>query len=1077
MIILYDENETSFGTLGIGVLKDAISCIVLEELNGSFELELVYPVTGNYYKDISLRKIIYVKPNKYDTPQAFRIDTISKPFNGKVSITANHLSYDLSGYIVEPLDEEAIGIQDAFTKINGKILNNSDFPFTFNTDITNTESKFNIQVPASVRSILAGNEGSLLDVFGGEYKFNNYSINLLRKRGEDRGFSVRYGKNLTDIKQEIKSDKLYTDIYPYYYRIVTVTNTSVDKVYQQLYIRTAGEGEEPIEPFTAQWLSLKTDGSSFTPIIKNTPVQIATEGEYYQKIYIWTDVEQPNGSTITRYLEVNSTDYPPNIPAPENSTTESTEMVTLTNKTIPIQGRETILPKRILPLDLTQYFEDKPTEQELTDKANDYISNNKIGTVSETVEASFIRINDKSINEAICLLGDTVKVYFSEIGVNSSLQVISTRYDAITDNYTDIGLGTKKSNFSDNAVSVGDDISSLNNDANYTDEIKVGDLIAKTITADYIEGTNAKFTNAQITALHSDNIIVDGIIQAAEGSVDELVAKLLIADNSAVKEQLTVGENLVVNGEVNIKSGSIAIIDDSNVDFTIAYINPGSEDFSNTWLTSDKNHEDIIVPNSEKYPADTIFKVYDKHELWTQDYYIWNVERSAYSIYFPPEIETAFEVDKSGKLYAKEAEIEGTIIATKGQIKSEINVNDNFIVNEFGDVQAHSLTLTGTLSPSASYDVSTYDNTIIGYDAIVSAPIHEENGYINYTGTKIEVESINITGNRNPEYQDINEVVLKTSRTANFGKLSLGNNATTVDFTAETAMETLTGGLRIFSLYQDTDPNVKNPVIENVPDNPSNISVTFKIKISGDYIDDILYDYPPRYTFVLGIDSTVVYSNGTEQLLYGNVSYTFEINETNIGQKMYDSEGHAYYIAYISTKVKNKAGNLPIASYTNNSTSLRPPSFNLVRLKPADENAKPILKISAESILPDENSEMDLGSENYHLKDIYSETNTSSSYKVRGVKGTGGSVVNTLQKVYCKTIHVAAESSNSFITPEGYFNTIEGVVATAKHIDGKWGAYNLTVSWSKHAKFNYWGIYAYNEVNEDYDICVMVVGT
>ena len=629
---------------------------------------MVYPITGSHYNDISLRKIIYLKPNKYDRPQAFRIDTISKPFDGKVTITAVHLSYDLSGYIVEPLESEATGIQDAISKINAKILNSQSFPFTFTTDITNTESKFNIQVPGSVRSILAGQEGSLLDVFNCEYKFDNYTVSLLRNRGENRGFSVRYGKNLTDIKQETKSDKLFTDIYPYYYRIVTETNTSVDKVYQQLYIRTAAAGEDPIEPFSADWLSLKEDGSPFVPIIKKTPIQIATEGTYYQKIYIWDDVVQQDGTTITKYVEVNSTDYPPNIPAPENTVTESTEMVTLTNKTIAITGRESIRPKRILPLDLTQYFGEKPTEQQLSDKANEYITNNKIGQIVETVEASFLRIDDPHINEALCLLGDTVKVYFDKIGVNSTLQVISTKYDAVADKYKDIGLGTKKSNFSDNALSIGDDVSSLNNDANYTNEIKVGEIIAKTITAEYIEGVNANFTKAQITTLATDELIASSIIQAAEASIDTLIAQLLVSEDAEIRNQLIVGDNIVVNGEINIKSGSISIVTDNNINNKVtAYINKAIDEdiqtrYNSQWLKSSYYGNTIITPDSTK-----IYKVFDIYNIWTQKYYKWDTTQSKYvEEYILPE--TCFEVDEEGNLTANSADIKGKITAIEGDI-------------------------------------------------------------------------------------------------------------------------------------------------------------------------------------------------------------------------------------------------------------------------------------------------------------------------------------------------------------------------------------------------------------------------
>jgi len=744
MIILYEEHEKEFKTLGIGILKDAISCEVTEELNGAFELELEYPINGLHYKDISNRKIIFAKPNKYDDYQAFRIYSISKPFDGKITVNAEHLSYDLSGYIINPFDEPATGIQDAFDKINSHILDEeSDYSFSFETDIENTETKFNIQVPCSVRSILAGNEGSLLDLFRGEYKFDNFKIIFNKTRGEKRGFSIRYGKNMTDLKQEITSEKLYTDIYPYFYRITSETETSSNNTYQKAWVRTSQEGEEPIEPFSKDWLSLKENLEKFTPIVKNLPLQIQTEGEYKDKIYIWSDFTDPEtGEIQTKYIEVSEEDYPPTIPSPIGSVVETTEMTILDEKTIPIEGREDIRPKRILSLDLTDKFNDKPTQEELREYATKYIEDNNIGELNEIIEASFIKIDDPSINECICLLGDTVNIYFNELGINSELRIISTKYNVLVDRYSEIGLGKKESNLTDNTLQIGDDISSLNNDSNYTDEIKVVDLIAKNITADYIQAQNVEFTEAQINILNSDSIFCGGIIQAAEGAIDTLIAELLVAEDAAIRNQLIVGEGLIVNGEINIKSGTISITNDGNIEYVEAYINPTIDEnpstkYNSQWLKTTFDGTQLITPQNG-----VIYKVFDKYNIWTQEYYEWDTSSSKYKQkYIYPE--TCFEVDSEGNVYANSVDLRGKITATSGEIggctideEGHLVVPSAYVEGTFSADQI----IGGTISASEIYLKDDEKSTKLAVDS---------EGNLEANSIKLEggtIENLNIVG-------------------------------------------------------------------------------------------------------------------------------------------------------------------------------------------------------------------------------------------------------------------------------------------------------------------------------------------
>lgn len=210
--ILYKPEEVWFETMGIGPLTDAVSCVVTEGLNSSFELVLKYPVDGVYFHDITYRSIILAKPNGEDKTQPFRVYKISKPMSGVITVNAEHISYDLVGVPVSPFTAE--NVADALKAVQGKAEIQNDF--AFHTDKT-TEATMKTSFPRSARSCLLGERGSILDVYGGEYLFDRFHVELMQARGADRGFSIRYGHNLTDIKQEQNCQNTYTGIYPYYY--------------------------------------------------------------------------------------------------------------------------------------------------------------------------------------------------------------------------------------------------------------------------------------------------------------------------------------------------------------------------------------------------------------------------------------------------------------------------------------------------------------------------------------------------------------------------------------------------------------------------------------------------------------------------------------------------------------------------------------------------------------------------------------------------------------------------------------------------------------------------------------------
>ena len=210
--ILYASSSVTEGTVptsyGIGALTDCISCECPEERNSIYELNLVYPANGIHADQIQYGSIIKAKPNFTDNPQLFQVTKIGKTMNGQFTVYCQHISYLLSGKVIT--SGTASSCVAACLLLTG-----SAGGFTITTDKT-VSADFEIKEPSSVRSWFGGKKGSLLDVYGtAEWHYDNFSCELLLHRGQDRGVEIRYGKNLTELSQEINMDNLCTGIVPF----------------------------------------------------------------------------------------------------------------------------------------------------------------------------------------------------------------------------------------------------------------------------------------------------------------------------------------------------------------------------------------------------------------------------------------------------------------------------------------------------------------------------------------------------------------------------------------------------------------------------------------------------------------------------------------------------------------------------------------------------------------------------------------------------------------------------------------------------------------------------------------------
>lgn len=780
MIILFDEAEKSFTSLGLGILRDAIDCTVKESLNDSFEFEMTYPITGSNYSKIRIGRIICAKPNPYDDFQPFRIYSISKPLKGIVTVTGYHISYDMNGIPVKAID--ATGLNDALTQIQNGAYISSDFNLKTNISAAKT---FKTTAPYNMRAILMGDEDeSLLGVYDGEVKFDKFDVTIYSKRGKNRGAQVCYGENMTDLTHETNVDRLYNKVFPYYHKETTSTETVTEDKFTQVYVVGS-------KVFQDGWLSYSKDGEAYHPL-DATPVQIATEGDYYEKVYAWNITHQRydekiynesvsliEGVVSPTWIVIDWSKFPTvtcranakgyfksstdddwgdikgvgdvifsgNVLSgglsgmasnmliyyaevvPASSTSESKEVSEVVDVILdePIINIETSDAKamkfdRVLSLDLTSEFDEEPSKDKLKAKAEEYISKNKVGTVNHNTTVSFIDLStttekDKYKNFDRIELGDTVRVIYKDLGVDVELRAISTDFNVITGRYNSVELGVKDDTLSSQSIQNGDSISSLTNDVGYADITTVNKLIADTITAEFIQAVNAKLTQAQIQELSVAKINCSGIIEASQFTLDELVAKLLVADNAKIAETLEAG-NIKVAGDITVNSGEITIEGSNGTTFRV-------------------DRDGNVTANSVEITGGTlnindgVFEVQNDGTVTCQAIQITGGEFNIN--------DGTFEVDNDGKVICKSINITG----------GSFNINDKFTVDEEGNMTATSGNIAGFTIQDGSlyYKISSFNDdtkdegVYIGTDGIRLGKNFtvDKTGQVKASGLKIDL--------------------------------------------------------------------------------------------------------------------------------------------------------------------------------------------------------------------------------------------------------------------------------------------------------------------------------------------------
>ncbi len=209
---IYAPMEKDFSHNGLGILSDATRCDVTEQANGIYEVELEHPLLTRFDQYFENGYQIKAKPNDQEEYHIFEIkQTYKDTINNNVLIYAQSRTYKLGNRQVQHVEINQKNGSSAMQLITAGMDSPSDIQL-FSDIITTSSTTFEAR---NVLNCIAGEQGSLLQYWGGEIKREPFKLSLLRRRGRDNVGTVRYGKDLDGLKIKFDWLSIVTRCLPY----------------------------------------------------------------------------------------------------------------------------------------------------------------------------------------------------------------------------------------------------------------------------------------------------------------------------------------------------------------------------------------------------------------------------------------------------------------------------------------------------------------------------------------------------------------------------------------------------------------------------------------------------------------------------------------------------------------------------------------------------------------------------------------------------------------------------------------------------------------------------------------------
>jgi phage minor structural protein, N-terminal domain protein len=211
--ILYNKNETRFDTYGLGEI-DALKGNATRERNGNYSAYLEYPASGPLASAFEKEMKFKADAGTRTKNQTFEIVRIVKDSSSTIKIYAQHISHKLE-YMSIRHGIKVSGTADLALKTWAKNLV-GDYHFDTWSDIdTVLPITFLVDKMENARLALGGVEGSILDIWGGEYEFDNRTVRLHKRLGRRAPTVLEYGRNILSAESDESIESAYTSVVPF----------------------------------------------------------------------------------------------------------------------------------------------------------------------------------------------------------------------------------------------------------------------------------------------------------------------------------------------------------------------------------------------------------------------------------------------------------------------------------------------------------------------------------------------------------------------------------------------------------------------------------------------------------------------------------------------------------------------------------------------------------------------------------------------------------------------------------------------------------------------------------------------
>lgn len=211
--ILFNENETRFDTYGLGEI-DVLNIQIERIRNGNYTIYFEYPANGPLASVLKNGMQIKADAGTRTKNQTFDITRVVKNSGKTIKVYGHHIKHRLEKIVFR--NGQAFG-GSAFTALatlKNVIVGDNNWDVA--SDITTTgKGTFDISKMGSVHSALGGVEGSILDIYGGEYEFDNRTIRLHKQLGRTAPTVLEYGRNILSVESDESIEGVYTTVYPF----------------------------------------------------------------------------------------------------------------------------------------------------------------------------------------------------------------------------------------------------------------------------------------------------------------------------------------------------------------------------------------------------------------------------------------------------------------------------------------------------------------------------------------------------------------------------------------------------------------------------------------------------------------------------------------------------------------------------------------------------------------------------------------------------------------------------------------------------------------------------------------------